>query len=87
MTDNETMECRLMTTSEQANQLNDREWKEQFESKYNNQYVAIEPLSKAYFLADTFLAAALAAKEAFPERQSFVLRVGHPAAFHIGATA
>jgi hypothetical protein len=76
-----------MTVSEQAKQLYNTEWKEQFESKYSNQFVAIEPVSKAYFVADTFLAAALAAKEAFPNRQSFVLRVGHPATFHIGATA
>lgn len=76
-----------MTVSEQAKQLYNTEWRDQFEAKYNNQYVAIEPVSRKYFVAETFLAAALAAKEAFPDRQSFVLRVGHAAAFHIGAMA
>ena len=41
-------------------------------------------IAKAFFLGDTFIAAALAAKEAFPGRKSFVLRIGHDAAFHIG---
>jgi hypothetical protein len=76
-----------MTIAEQARQIYDTELRDQLEATHRNQYVAIEPASRAYFLADTFLAAALAAKHAYPDRQSFVLRVGHAAAFHIGATA
>ncbi len=33
------------------------------------------------------LAAAQAAKRAFPDRRAFVLRIGLEAAFHIGATS
>jgi hypothetical protein len=36
-------------------------------------------------LGKTFLEVALAAKKTFPDKKSFVIRVGHEAAFHIGA--
>lgn len=74
-----------MSISEQAKQVYESELKVHLEAGHRDQFVAIEPTSKAYFLGDTFIAAALAAKQAFPERSSFVLRIGHDAAFHIGA--
>jgi hypothetical protein len=76
-----------MTVSEQAKQFYESDLKDRLEAKHLDQFVAIEPSSRAYFVGNTFLAAALAAKEAFPDRKSFVLRIGHAAAFHIGATA
>lgn len=75
-----------MMLSETAKRLYEMELKTTLESSHRGQFVAIEPSSKSYFLADTFVAAAMAAKDAFPERTSFVLRIGHDAAFHIGAT-
>ena len=42
---------------------------------------------KSYFLGDQFIDAALAAKNAYPDRKSFVIRVGHEAAFHMGGFA
>ena len=74
-----------MTVSEAARQVYELELKDRLESNHRDQFVAIEPKSKAYFLGETFIAAAMAAKDAFPERTSFVLRIGHDAAFHIGA--
>lgn len=74
-----------MSISEQAKQVYELELRDQLEATHRDQFVAIEPTSKAYFLGDTFIAAALAAKNAFPERKSFVLRIGHDAAFHIGS--
>ena len=74
-----------MSISETAKDVYERELRGQLEATHRDKFVAIEPLSKAFFLGDTFLAAALAAKNAFPERKSFVLRIGHDAAFHIGA--
>lgn len=62
------------------------EVRESLELKHRNEYVAIEPESKSHFLGKTFLEAALAAKNAFPDRKSFVVRIGHEAAFHIGAS-
>ncbi|NOZ40502.1 MAG: hypothetical protein GXP24_09785 [Planctomycetes bacterium] len=60
--------------------------REKLEAKYQDQYVAIEPESKSYFLGASFIEAAMAAKNEFPDRKSFVLRIGHEAAFHIGAS-
>ena len=37
------------------------------------------------FFGKTFLEVALAAKKAFPDKKSFVIRIGHEAASHIGA--
>ncbi len=48
-----------------------------------DEFVAIEPTSKSQFLGKTFVEAAMAAKEAIPDRKSFVMRVGRDAAFHI----
>jgi len=48
-------------------------------------FIAIEPESKQYFVDSTFMGAALAAKGAIPNKMSFVLRIGHDAAVHIGA--
>ncbi|MEY3174827.1 MAG: hypothetical protein RLZZ436_2741 [Planctomycetota bacterium] len=84
MTRQATREFMPMSVSEAAKMVYDRELKERLESAYRDKFVAIEPTSKAFFLGDTFLAAALAAKQAFPGRTSFVLRIGHDAAFHIG---
>ena len=74
-----------MSVAEKAKQVYDAELKVRLEVSHRDKFVAIEPRSKAYFLGDTFIAAALAAKNAFPDRTSFVLRIGHDAAFHIGA--
>lgn len=82
-----TREFMPMSVSEAAKMVYERELKERLEFAYRDKFVAIEPTSKAFFLGDTFLAAALAAKEAFPGRTSFVLRIGHDAAFHIGGAA
>jgi len=60
--------------------------RDKLEEKYLDQFVAIEPESKSHFLGSTFIEAAMAAKNEFPDRKSFVLRIGHEAAFHIGAS-
>jgi hypothetical protein len=59
----------------------------ELEAKHHGRFLAIEPQSESYFLGDRFLDAALAAKAAYPDRKSFVLRIGHEAAFHIGGCA
>ena len=76
-----------MSIAESAKQVYDNELKKQLETDHWGAFVAIEPISKSYFLGDSFIKAAMAAKTAYPERKSFVLRVGHDAAFHIGANA
>ena len=74
-----------MSIAEQAKEIYEHELRDRLEASHRDKYVAIEPISKAFFLGDTPLSASIAAKEAFPERKSFLLRIGHDAAFHIGA--
>ena len=74
-----------MSVSERAKRVYELELKNQLEIEHRDKFVAIEPTSKAFFVGDSFIVAALAAKNAFPDRTSFVLRIGHDAAFHIGA--
>ena len=76
----------MMSVSDVAKRIYESDLKIKLEAEHADKFVAIEPVSKTYFLGDTFIDAALAAKTAFPTRKSFVLRIGHDAAFHIGAT-
>jgi hypothetical protein len=75
-----------MSIAARAKLVYEGQLKERLEAEHCDRYVAIEPDSEAYFLGDSFLDAALAAKAAYPERTSFVVRIGHEAAFHIGAS-
>ena len=52
-----------------------------------NKFVAIEPESGEHFVADSFSLAVANARKAHPDRLSFVVRVGHKAAIHIGGMA
>jgi hypothetical protein len=54
------------------------------EAEHPNKYVAIEPDSGDFFLADSFAGAVRAARDAYPDRISFVIRIGHQAAIHLG---
>ena len=76
-----------MSIAERAKQFYECELKDRLEVNHRDQFVAIEPVSKEYFLGDTFILAALSAKSAYPDRKSFVLRIGHEAAFHLGASS
>src|SRR5579885_2904446 len=49
-----------------------------------NRFVAIEPESGEYFLADTFDEAVRSARAKYPSRLSHTIRIGHRAAFHLG---
>lgn len=74
-----------MSIADAAKRIYESELRASLEAQHRDEYLAIEPESRAYFLGKTFLEAALAAKSAFPRRKSFVLRIGHEAAFHLGA--
>ncbi|MBA3314535.1 MAG: hypothetical protein M3552_11560 [Planctomycetota bacterium] len=47
-------------------------------------YAAIEPISGDYFLGDTFDEAVNAALERHADRLTHTIRIGHPAALHLG---
>ncbi len=55
-------------------------------AEHPNEYVAIEPDSGDFFLAYSFSDAVRNARETHPNRISFVIRIGHEAAIHVGAT-
>ena len=76
-----------MSIAEQAKRIYEVRLKAELEAKHRDQFVAIEPVSESFFLGDQFINAAMAAKNAYPDRKSFVIRVGHEAAFHIGGFA
>jgi len=76
-----------MSIAEQAKRIYELRLKAKLEAKHRDQFVAIEPVSESFFLGDQFIDAAMAAKNAYPDRKSFVIRIGHEAAFHIGGFA
>jgi hypothetical protein len=57
------------------------------EAQHLDRFVAIEPESGEYFLADTFDEAVKAARAKFPSRLSHTIRIGHRAAFHLGGAS
>jgi hypothetical protein len=76
-----------MPIAQKAKELYAQELQARLEAEHFDEFVDIEPLSKSYFLARTFIDAALAARQAYPDRKSFVIRIGRLAAFHLGAAA
>ncbi len=59
----------------------------ELEAHHLGRYVAIEPDSGEFFLADSFGAAVSEARSSHPQRISFVIRIGHAAALHLGGLA
>jgi hypothetical protein len=76
-----------MSIADAAKRIYESELRSTLEAEHRDEFVAIEPESKEHFLGKTFLQAAMAAKTAYPERKSFVVRIGHEAAFHLGASS
>lgn len=62
-------------------------WKAKLEIEAPNQFVAIEPESEERFVAESYSKAVAAARKAHPDRISFVIRIGHEAALHIGGVS
>ena len=55
------------------------------EAQHRDRFVAIEPESGEYFLGDTFAEAVKSARTKYPSRLTHTIRIGHRAAFHLGA--
>lgn len=55
------------------------------EPEHEDEFVAIEPESGEYFLGKTMNDAAKAARLAYPDRLTHVMRVGHRTALHLGS--
>jgi hypothetical protein len=75
----------MVSIAKDAKELYERELRRSLEANHKDEYVAIEPESRTYYLGETFIAAALAARQAYPDRKPFIIRIGHEAAFHLGA--
>ena len=69
---------------DRAKQLYAEHLRAVLEADHAGRFVAIEPVSGDYFLADTLDAAVRAARAKHPARLSHTVRVGHPAALHLG---
>jgi hypothetical protein len=67
-----------------AKEIYARRLQSHLESQHMDRFVAIEPESGEYFLGDTFDEAVKSARIKYPGRLSHTIRIGHPAAFHIG---
>lgn len=74
-----------MSVAQRAKAVYAEDYRENLEANRFGDFVAIEPESRDSFVAATFIEAALAAKQSYPSRMSFVIRIGYEAAVHIGA--
>jgi len=54
------------------------------EAEHLDEFVDIEPVSRTYYLGHTMSEATHQAREAFPNRRSYLMRVGHKTAVQIG---
>ena len=70
---------------DRAKQIYANQLQTALESQHRDRFVAIEPESGDYFLGDTFDEAVKSARAKYPSRLSHTIRIGHPAAFHMGA--
>ena len=60
--------------------------KAQLEASHRDEFVAVEPESGEFFLGRTLSDAVGAARDAYPDRLSHAMRIGHDAALHFGVT-
>lgn len=69
---------------QQVTEFYEQELRVSLEAAHSHTFVAIEPVSRTYYLGETLSEAGRKARKAFPDRMSFAVRVGHAAAIHIG---
>ena len=74
-----------MTVAQRAKSIYFGRLQSQLMAEHPDEYVAIEPDSGDFFVAHSFSDAVRHARTAHPDRISFVIRIGHEAAIHIGA--
>jgi hypothetical protein len=65
---------------ESGQRFYDEHLRQSLEPEHAGRYVAIEPASGRYFLADTGTEALVNARQALPESLFYLARVGHTAA-------
>ena len=71
--------------AEKAKRIYEERLRAELEPNNRDKFVAIEPDSGDYFVGSTYGESVMAARNAHPKRISFVIRIGHEAAIHLGA--
>jgi hypothetical protein len=70
--------------AQQARKIYESRLRQQLEREFPDLYVCIEPTSGNHFIGETFDEAVNAALDAFPDRLTHTLRIGHGAPLHLG---
>lgn len=70
--------------AEKSKAFYERELKERLEATEKGKFVAIEPETESYFVDKDGTKALLRAREAFPDKLFFLIRIGYEAADSIG---
>jgi hypothetical protein len=70
--------------AENARRIYESRLRDELERNHFGKYACIEPVSGSYFIGDTLDQAVNAAVDAFPDRLTHTLRIGHPAVLHLG---
>ncbi len=71
-------------TAQQARMIYESQLRAKLERESPDHFVCIEPTSGDYFLGSTFDEAVNSAIDAYPDRLTYTLRIGHSAALHLG---
>jgi hypothetical protein len=74
-----------LDVAKRATEFYERCLREDLEQTHLNEFVAIEPDSGQYFLGQTLSEAVQAARQHYPDRIAFALRVGASSAVHLGS--
>ena len=72
------------TLAEDGEAFYNSQLRAELEPRHSGEFVAIEPFSGLYFLGETATAALVTARNAMPESQFFLTRVGKSSAHKIG---
>jgi len=68
----------------EAKRLFQEKYRVELEKSHHGDFVCIEPQSGDYFIGHTLDEAVNQALDAYPDRLTHTLRVGHDAALHLG---
>ena len=75
---------KMRQVATKAKSLYEAKYRTQLEENHRGEFVCIEPESEDCFLGATFDEAVNKAIDAYPDRLTHTLRVGHAAALHLG---
>ncbi len=68
----------------QATEFYESELREALEAGHRDEFIAIEPISRTYYLGHTMVEASRQSRAMYPDRRSYLMRVGHKSAMQIG---